>query len=94
MLGEALILGLVTYRVWALLGRDVITEPARERLYAKTPPWVAVLLGCVWCAGTWVAGILTLTATLTGVVSGTWWVLWAASATVAGVIGEWVERRE
>ena len=46
-----LLLVLVSYRLWRLLGRDSITDRARDRL----PKVIATPLACPWCAGSWCA---------------------------------------
>lgn len=51
---ETLIVGLVAYRLWRLVGQDDITEPVRNRHRIRHSTLVHAL-ECGWCAGTWSA---------------------------------------
>jgi hypothetical protein len=82
---EIIILGLVVYRVWRLLGRDRITEPMRA--YLDRSPRVAELVECPWCLGTWLTIIAGLLTTYYGLTSTSPWLLIPAAATVVGFLG-------
>jgi hypothetical protein len=82
---EILVLGLVVYRVWRLIGRDVISEPLR--LYLERSPRVLDLVDCPWCLGTWLTIIAGLVTTETGLTSTSPWLLIPAAATIVGFLG-------
>lgn len=72
-LALALLIGLASYRAWALLALDTITLPIRARMFFRDPGagefrrlgrvayyyWT-----CAWCLGTWVTAGITLLADL------------------------------
>lgn len=47
---------LASYRVWRLLARDAFppVQVPRDWVLGHTPDWVGTMLGCGWCAGSWV----------------------------------------
>jgi hypothetical protein len=83
MLVEALVIGLVSYRLWRLIGADLITAPLRERI---TWPWMAELVACPWCLGTWLTIAVGLTAYLVGLTDSSPWLVIPAAATVCGLL--------
>lgn len=56
-------LSLASYRVWRLVGKDDITGGLRVFFYKHLPKalkdWFVALITCPWCAGTWIALLLT-----------------------------------
>ena len=87
-LAEALLVGLVTFRLWRLAALDTIANRPRAWLYRRCngdgAGWDAVVywLGCPWCSGFWLAGAVT--ATVETAAGWSWWALavWWASAAV------------
>lgn len=77
------IIGVASYRLWALVGRDSITAPARDRLSG----WPLELVECPWCLGSWVAfGVTWATDATVGVPLPV--LVGLAAAVVVGFIGE------
>jgi hypothetical protein len=92
---------LTAYRVTRLLVRDTFPPIAVQRARIAErwgdASWQAYLSTCSWCAGVWVAGLVTL---------GAWLasahypydvpvpvLVWAAAAAVTGLLASW-EREE
>lgn len=80
MLDTALVVGLAAVYLWFLLAHATITEPVFRRA-RKADGWVGELVGCAWCAGWWITGILLL---VTGQYDP---ITHLAAATVCGVVG-------
>jgi hypothetical protein len=86
LLFVALCLG--SYRLWRLIGKDDITQPARDVLAKETAGtvrrYLLLLVSCSFCAGTWISLAVVYA------VHRWWshldlWLLWAVA--VAGVVG-------
>lgn len=53
-----LLLALAAFRLWRLIGEDVILERPRnwlERRYGDRGEYWAAFVTCPWCAGAWIA---------------------------------------
>lgn len=94
-------IALCSYRLWRLLGKDVILERPRKWLYRKFPPdagtaklvnaprtrYLGVLIHCPWCSGFWISGFVV--AAVTCFVSMPLPVLWwFATSTAVGLIAK------
>jgi hypothetical protein len=78
MITEIIVVALVAYRVFRLLGVDTIGDRIR-------PGWA--WLACPWCLGTWIAlGVAALGAWI-GYIASDWLVVGIAAATIVGLIG-------
>lgn len=80
---EILVVGLVAYRIWRILGADTLTQPIRDRMGG----WPLELVECVWCSGTWIALAVTLIGAAMGLVALPVVVVWLAASTIVGAIG-------
>lgn len=85
---------LASYRATRLLARDAFPPLAvhRARVAARwgDDSWQAYLSECQWCAGVYVSGLVTLAAWL-AVDLPVPFLVWAAAATVTGVLAVLVE---
>lgn len=91
LLAAAVLIGLAAYRVWRIIARDGITEPGRAPLIAQSDHawarWTAELIGCAWCLGWWICGVIALALAVDlDWTLGEFAMVWAASSTVTGVI--------
>lgn len=80
---EILVVGLVAYRIWRIIGADTLTQPIRDRLDG----WVKELVECPWCLGTWVTLAVTFIAAALGLLTLPVVVVWLAASVVVGMIG-------
>lgn len=57
---ELVVLTLAAYRFTRLVSLDTVTEPLRDELatWERVPRWVGELVGCGFCAGVWVSGLV------------------------------------
>lgn len=84
ILVEAVVVGLVAFRLWRLLAVDDLTERLRERLPERVlEPW-----RCVWCLGFHCAVVVGLVAHLTGLTDSTPWLMIPAASVIVGIIWE------
>ncbi len=83
MIAEVVVLALVVYRVWRILGRDQIGAWTRDHL----DPWLLEFVSCPWCFGTWLTIIIGLLTTEFGLTSTSPWLLIPAAAALVGLIG-------
>lgn len=81
---EILIIGLVAYRLWRIIGKDSITAGLRDRL--DRHPRLDDFIGCPWCLGFWITGAVTAFAYWTGSVED-WLFTWLAASVVVGLLG-------
>lgn len=83
--------------MWRLVGRDDITQPARDVIFRNTEGsvnrYLHDLITCAWCAGTWIS-LAAVYATHRWLVPlSPHWLLWAvAVAAVVGFLGELDEK--
>jgi hypothetical protein len=80
MIAEIVVVALVAYRVFRLLGVDTIGDSVR-------PDWA--WLSCAWCLGSWVAIAVSLATSYWGLTDTSLWLLIPASATLVGLIGNY-----
>jgi hypothetical protein len=84
--GLLLALILASFRLTRLITRDMITEPLRSRVPQTLQ--LDVLVHCDWCAGVWVAGLVTLlTDAFTSVPAPV--LTWGAVAGGLGLLASW-----
>jgi len=84
------VVGLAAYRIWRIVGRDQIGDPIRVWLIRRPGPvWTVIgdLLGCVWCLGFWLSGVIAVIA-LWGEPLLHIGLVWCAGSVVAGLLGE------
>ena len=81
---EILVVGIVAYRLWRIVGADTITEPVRE----GRSDGVREFLECPWCSGTWIAFVVTVGAWAAGWVSGPPVLVALGAAAVVGLVGD------
>jgi len=57
-----ILLALAAYRVTLLVTTDVVTQPLRDKIWAKWPPdtYFGYLFTCNWCSGFWVALVFSV----------------------------------
>lgn len=67
---------------------------ARTRIIDRGPEWLADLVGCAYCAGVWVAGLLVLAVDLAGVRLRLPWLIFGAVAAAVPIIEAVVVRLE
>lgn len=77
--GEVIIVALVAYRVWRLIGRDDVTDRIR-------PSWA--MLNCSWCLGTWVTIAVGLATFYFDLTMTSPWLLIPAAAALVGFLGQ------
>lgn len=82
----ALLLGLVSHRLWRLLARDEITSALRPADDTLVGQWLL----CPWCSGTWIAAAVVggLWLTVADVPAWEAVVVWLAASTVVGLAGD------
>jgi len=78
VIAEIVVVALVAYRVFRLLGRDDILDRWR-------PDWA--WLSCAWCLGSWITIVVSLLTDYYGLTDTSLWLLIPASATLVGLIG-------
>lgn len=79
------VLVLAAYRITRLITRDTIWEHQRDRLVDALPAKLAELITCPFCAGFWVAVLVTCWATaVADVLEARWPVLVLVAWAVAG----------
>lgn len=92
MLVEVVVVGLAAYRLWRLLAVDSITARLRDRLnvhaIAPVRHFLAEMVACPWCLGTWCAVAVGLAAYFAGLTSETPWLVVPAAAVVCGWLGD------
>jgi len=76
---------LIAFRLWVLIGRDVITQPIRDKF--NPDGWVMKWATCPWCAGTWCAFGVALGGSVLGLVDYPW-VVGACAAALVGLLGD------
>jgi len=90
LLVVAALTGLAAYRLWQIVGRDQIGDPIRVWLIGRDSRfWMVVgdLLGCAWCLGWWLSGVIAVVA-LWGAPLLHVGLVWCAGSVVAGFLGE------
>jgi hypothetical protein len=89
MLIAVILIGLASYRLWRIVGRDQIADPIRVWLINREGrfwTFVGDLLHCAWCLGWWLAGAITVAL---------FWgspllhiaLIWCGASAVAGLLG-------
>lgn len=89
LLIATVLIGLASYRLWRIIGRDQIADPVRVWLIGREgPAWAFVgdLLNCAWCLGWWLAGAITI-AVLWGSPLLHIGLVWCGSSALAGLFG-------
>lgn len=63
VLGFAAVIAFASYRVWAFIALDSITEPIRKKVIGGTRgrarEYVKLWWMCPWCAGSWITLAVT-----------------------------------
>lgn len=81
---EVVVVGLVAFRLWRIVGADTITAAIRDGRSEA----VREFLECPWCAGTWIAFGVTVAAWAAGWVSGPPVLVALAAAALVGLVGD------
>ncbi len=75
---ELSLLALASFRVWRLLGQDVLLDPLRDRIVRDGTEYRQELdefLRCPWCLGAWVGSA--------------WWLAWIVWPHATLVLAGW-----
>ena len=84
---ETLIVSLVAYRLWRLIGQDDISDMLRLRI-RQWKPAALHMVECGWCLGSWVSLAVAFSAWGVGWVDSPPLLVGFASAVVVGVLSE------
>lgn len=87
------LVALASHRLTRLVTSDRIGDRPRNAILARLDPdgLTAYLVTCSWCAGFWVAGLVTaVTAVTVGLPVPL--LVWPATATVVGLLATWEDR--